>query len=313
MDDAIAGDPPSRRPVRAPREVASVRDVPHPRRALPARARRRDGHLGEPLVPGLVDPSLMADDRQFSMNLARGLQVLRAFTGDAPILGNREISERTGLPRPTVSRLTYTLVLLGYLSRVQALQKFRLGAGVLSVGHPLLVSLTVRQVARPCMLRLAERTGATVNLGMRDRLNVVYVDTVRADHSNGHLPDIGSSRPLMTTAMGRALLAGADPQERTAILNSLKVHQPATHASELALWQADFERYLACGHTLSTGEWRRDVHAVAVPLRQPAGNDRVALNCTLSAHRLQDGNGIEAFVPMLLEAAHEIETALGLP
>lgn len=138
-------------------------------------------------VPGLVDPHDLSTDRQFSMNLARGLEVLRAFTIATPLLGNREISDRTGLPKPTVSRLTYTLTLLGYLSRDAALQKYRLGPGTLSLGHPLLATMPVRQLAKPIMEALARTTGCTVNLGIRDRANVVYVDSVRADSTNQHL------------------------------------------------------------------------------------------------------------------------------
>src|SRR5687767_14192389 len=119
-------------------------------------------------LPGLVNPHDLSADRQFSMNLARGLEVLRAFTATEPMLGNREIADRTGLPKPTVSRLTYTLTLLGYLARDPGLQKYRLGSGVLSLSHPLLASLHIRQVARPLMEQLARNTGCTVNLGMRD-------------------------------------------------------------------------------------------------------------------------------------------------
>ena len=85
-------------------------------------------------LPGLIDPHDLSTDRQFSMNLARGMQVLRAFSVREPLLGNRELADRTGLPKPTISRLTYTLTLLGYLSRDTRLKKYRLGTGVLSLG-----------------------------------------------------------------------------------------------------------------------------------------------------------------------------------
>src|SRR5690606_2714073 len=67
-------------------------------------------------LPGLVDATEMSTDRQFTTNLARGLEVLRAFTPDEPLLGNRELMSRTGLPKATVWRLTYTLTTLGYLN-----------------------------------------------------------------------------------------------------------------------------------------------------------------------------------------------------
>ncbi len=45
-------------------------------------------------------------DPQFAYTLARGLDVLRAFDASSPVLGNRELSQRTGISRPTVARLT---------------------------------------------------------------------------------------------------------------------------------------------------------------------------------------------------------------
>ena len=198
-------------------------------------------------LPGLVNPHDLTADRQFSMNLARGMEVLRAFTATDPMLGNREISDRTGLPKPTVSRLTYTLTLLGYLTRDVGLQKYRLGTGVLSLGHPLLASMHVRQAARPLMEQLARKTGCTVNLGMRDRSNVVYIETVRTDTGNVFLPDIGSTRPLLAAAIGRALILACAPAERKAILNHLKVQDRALFEQHRAAWEADQKRFEAHG------------------------------------------------------------------
>ncbi len=56
-------------------------------------------------------------DRKFVVALARGLDVLRCFRARDGFLTNQEIAERTGLPKPTVTRLTYTLCQLGYLQQ----------------------------------------------------------------------------------------------------------------------------------------------------------------------------------------------------
>ncbi|MBC5763992.1 IclR family transcriptional regulator [Ramlibacter sp. GTP1] len=263
-------------------------------------------------LPGLVSPHDLADDRQFSMNLARGLEVLRAFTATEPMLGNREIADRTGLPKPTVSRLTYTLTLLGYLTRDPGLQKYRLGSGVLSLGHPLLASMPVRQVARPLMEQLARRTGCTVNLGMRDRADMVYVDTVRADALNQHLPDIGSTRPLLATSMGRALILACPPAERTAILNYLKVHDRELYDTHRPAWEADQKLYAQHGFCHSRGDWRKDVHAVAVPVRLPQREQPVAMNCTLAAYRMPKDKLTREVAPLLLDTVRQLEAAQGL-
>jgi len=263
-------------------------------------------------LPGLVSPHDLADDRQFSMNLARGLEVLRAFTATNPMLGNREIADRTGLPKPTVSRITYTLTLLGYLTRDPGLQKYRLGSGVLSLGHPLLASMHVRQAARPLMEQLARKTGCTVNLGMRDRANVVYLDTVRADAANQHLPDIGSTRPLLASAMGRALILACAPAERTAILNYLKVQDRELYDAHRPAWEADQKLFAAHGFCHSRGDWRKDVHAVAVPVRMPPREQPVAMNCTLMAYRMPKDKLTREVAPLLLDTVRQLEAAQGL-
>ena len=73
-------------------------------------------------------------DRQFATTLARGLQLLRCFTPEEPVQGNRELSRRLQLPAATVSRLTYTLMALGYLAQDEHKGKYRLGSAVLSLG-----------------------------------------------------------------------------------------------------------------------------------------------------------------------------------
>lgn len=262
-------------------------------------------------VAGLTRADEHVTDRQFAMNLARGLDVLRAFTPADPILGNREIADRTGLPKATVSRLTYTLGLLGYLDRVDKYQKYRLGSGVLSLGYPLLASLEVRQIARPFMAQIARDTGCTVNLGMRDRLGIVYVDTIRADAGNTYQPDIGSSRPILSNAIGRALLLALPASERTAILNRLKVEDGDRFQAEYPMLEADEALFRQRGFCHARGDWRREVHAVAVPLRQRDG--LVAMNATMSAYRLPHEDFLTNEVaPRLLEAALRIEQASGI-
>lgn len=263
-------------------------------------------------LPGLINPHDLSADRQFSMNLARGLEVLRAFTLAEPVLGNREISDRTGLPKPTVSRLTYTLTLLGYLSRVEGQQKYRLGSGVLSLGYPLLANMRIRQVARPFMEKVAQETGCTVNLGLRDRTNIVYVDTCRVDQGNLYQPDIGSTRPLLSTSLGRALILASPPAVRTAILNRLRLEDPERFARDKPVWEADQKAFAARGYTHSRGDWRKEVHAVGVPLRLPAREEPVALNCTLSAYRLEKDTMERRVAPCLLDAVRQIEVAYGM-
>jgi DNA-binding IclR family transcriptional regulator len=270
-----------------------------------------------PPLPGLARVADVAGDRQFAIALARGLEVLRAFTPSDRALSNRELCDRTGLPKATVSRLTHTLTLLGYLAR-GADQRVALGAGVLSLGYPLLASMPIRQIARPWLEQLARETGCTVNLGTRDRLGAVYLDSWRADRANAYRPDIGTPLPLLTTALGRALILGRPATEQSAILNRLQVDDPVRYRAERPLFDADRDAFRRRGWTHSAGHWRPGVHAVAVPLKQALHAETVAINCTLSlaeAAHAHDARGagrarlVETVVPAMLETASRIEVA----
>ena len=143
-------------------------------------------------------------DRQFVTALARGLELLRCFGAGERHLGLSELARRAGLPKATVARLAGTLAKLGYLRYSEALGKYSLGTGVLSLGYAMLSNLDIRDVARPLMQELAEHARASVSIGVRDRLSVVYIEWVRSSAPITVMRGIGVRLPIATTSMGRA-------------------------------------------------------------------------------------------------------------
>src|SRR4029078_4281603 len=84
-----------------------------------------------------------AADPSFATTLAHGLDVLAAFRNGSGSLSNADLAAHTGLSRPTVSRLTYTLAQLGYLKR-DAKGRFELGLGILAAAYPGLSAVKMR-------------------------------------------------------------------------------------------------------------------------------------------------------------------------
>jgi len=251
-------------------------------------------------------------DRQFATTLARGLEVLRCFTPLEPMLGNKEISVRTGLPKPTVSRLTYTLTKLGYLRHNMRMGKYQLGSAVLSIGYPLLASMNVRQVARPYMKELADYCNGSVSMGVRDRLNMVYVESCRSGNAITTLPDIGTSVPISQATIGRAFLAACTPAEREAVLNQMKVKEPENHRKYRSMIDKSLEDIRTRGFCVSLGELRREVYAVGVPMRRTVDGEIAAFNCGVPAFALKKGQLEEDIGPRLIAMVRNIEATLGL-
>lgn len=235
-------------------------------------------------------------DRQFVTALSRGLEVLRAFRPGEVVLGNQEIAERTGLPKPTVSRLTHTLCELGYLTSSRRAGGYQLGPGVLALGFAMIAGLDVRERARPLMEDLAEYSGASVALGARDRMSVVYLDLCRGAETVTLRLTLGSRVPLMTTAIGRAIVTALPEEEQERLLHAARAREPDDFPRiEAGIVRARRE-IAERGFCTSFGDWRRDVHAVGVPLRSIDGEQLYGLNCggpsfTLPPERLTDDLG----------------------
>ncbi|HEV7369397.1 IclR family transcriptional regulator [Arenibaculum sp.] len=249
-------------------------------------------------------------DRQFVVALARGLEVLRAFTPAEPLLGNQEIAQRAGLPKPTVSRLTHTLTRLGYLVHVERLGKYQLGTPVLSLGYAALANMGIRQVARPFMQELADHAGASVSVGSRDRLTMVYLEHCRSDAAVTLRLEIGSRIPISTTAMGRALLAALPEAERRYLMAHFARRDPENWPAVRAGIERAVEDYRTRGFTIGVGDWHREVHAVGVPLIPPDGSGILAFNCGGPAFLLPPDRLERDIGPRLVNLVRNVEAAL---
>ena len=250
-----------------------------------------------------------AGDAAFATTLAKGLVVLEAFEAGAPVLGNMEISVRTGIPRPTVARLTHTLAELGYLRYDQDLAKYSLGARALRMAHPLLAGMQFRQVARPLMQELAQSVRGTVSIGLLDGTAMIYVETARSGDVGPHVPDIGTPIPVILTAMGRAAAAILPAKESALLEGRMK-----TDSAEL--WSAHRDKYRAgirqCadqGFCTCFGEYMASIHAVAAPLFHSRNlKQSFSINCGIPAFRLQPGQLEAEFGPRIRALAATIRS-----
>lgn len=260
--------------------------------------------------PRAMSATAPAHDRKFVIALARGLDVLRVFTPTDSLLGNQEIAQRTGLPKATISRLTYTLTKLGYLLHIERLSKYTLAPAALSIGYAALINLRIRQVAQPFMQELADHTGAAVALGIRDRLNLIYIEQARGNASSMLRLELGARIPIATTAMGRALLAAAPEKERQWLMGHIAKHagdnwSPLRDRIEQAV--NDYEKR---GFTLSLGEWQSDISAVGVPLVAADGSGAYAFNCGAPAFQLTRERLENDIGPRLVSMVQKVHAAL---
>lgn len=250
-----------------------------------------------------------AKDRQFVTALARGLEVLRAFQDGGP-LGNQEIAQRTGLPKPTVSRLTHTLKQLGYIVHDERLAKYRTGPGVLALGQSNLANTTLLRVARPFMQALREESGASVALGTRDRLEMVYFENLFGKATTGLRLAVGTRLPIGTTAMGRTYLAALSPGERSYLMKHLELVHRARWPGVREAIEVAVAQYEERGFCFAADEWQRDIAAVGAPIVAPGGLGLVVLTCGAPSFVIGRAKLCREVGPNLVHVAAAIQAEL---
>jgi len=268
------------------------------------------GEVGLAKAPGTGRHAAAGEDRQFVTALARGLEVLRAFKPHDGVLGNQEIAARTGLPKPTVSRLTYTLTRLGYLTHIERLAKYQLAPGALSIGYAALANFGIREIARPHMQALADEAGAAVAFGGRDRNSMIYLAQCRASTAFTVRLDVGSRIPMATTAMGRAYLAVVPESERAEIMDAIRGRFGERWPEIRAGIDRAVEEVARHGFTISAGEWQSDVYAVGAPLVAADGSGVFAFNCGAPAYGLTRERLEQDLGPRLVALVRTIEAVL---
>lgn len=247
------------------------------------------------------------NDRQFITALARGLELLRCFTPQRPYLGNQDLSQMTGLPKGTITRLTYTLVKLGYLKQSTNSSKYQLSAGVLGFGYTMMANISINNLVTPYMEELADYADSAVAMATRDRLMMVYLNVVQGSGTTTMRRNIGSYLPIHLSSMGRACLASMPPAEQEFILDAirskykddwLKIRRGLDKAFK------DFDDY---GYCFSISEWQKDVNAVATAIMHPT-EGLLTFNCGAPSFVLSRTKLEEDIAPRLLHMKNNIES-----
>lgn len=235
---------------------------------------------------------------------------MRAFRPSDGLLGNQELAARTNLPKPTISRLTYTLTKLGYLTPVPRFEKYQLAPAAMALGYSALANMGIRHLSDPYRDQLMRETGGAVAIGARDRLSMIYFGQSRSELTVGVLLDVGSKVPIATTAMGRAYLWALPDDERATLLREIKEHVGPNWPKVREGIERSGECIAKHGFAMSAGEWHNDIHAVGVALKLNDGTGPYAFNCGAPAFKFSEVLLKNDIGPRLVAMVRNIEVAL---
>ncbi len=253
-------------------------------------------------APASLKPGLSRANR----SLERGVDILRAFRPGSAWLGNGEISERTGLSKSTVSRLTQTLVGAGLLHLEPGTRVYQLAPAVLSLAHAMRMGSSVLTVAAPLIKETAEKHRVNVGLAAPDQDEMIYLESIRYNRRPSLRTVVSGQRvPMELTSLGRAYLAIAHEIQKKELLK----HFQKTRKKQ---WEQLKNEINDAIHSVQSrgycmASWQPEVVAIASPLQM--GADIYAIN--ISVLRAGDPTNIaNELAPVLMELKKSIENGL---
>lgn len=219
----------------------------------------------------------------------------------------KALAIEAGLHPSTTHRILSAMAAGGLVERVEP-AGYRLGIRLLELGNIVKARLDIRAAALPLMRELHSRLGESVNLGMRQGDEIVYVERTSSGRSSVRVVHlVGARAPLHVTAVGKLYLAEENPQavreyaRRTGLPGFT-----ANSVNSLPALERELTRVLHDGVALDNEEIEQGLRCVAAPIRDDSGAVAGGLSVSAPAERYDP-----SWVTALRLTAERISAELG--
>jgi IclR family transcriptional regulator, pca regulon regulatory protein len=206
------------------------------------------------------------EDRQLVDSLARGFAILECLSRARKPLGNGEISTMVDLPPSTVSRLTHSLTVLGYIRRSPSQRAYELTPKNLMLGYPVLAGMSLLDRARPYLKRISEQTGETITLAVRDGLYATFLEVVQGVNLVAVRLSTGGRLRLAVSAAGIAMVASLPEKEKRSITTRIRA-DIARRGEDPAIFNSALEECEATGVAIVRNTWQKGIGGIAVAMQ----------------------------------------------
>ncbi|MGH8289122.1 MAG: IclR family transcriptional regulator domain-containing protein [Steroidobacteraceae bacterium] len=248
-------------------------------------------------------------DPDFMTSLARGLHVIRAFSGVDRRLTIADVSRATGLTRAVVRRCLYTLRELGYAETDG--RTYRLQPRILNLGYAYLSTAPIPLAAQAVLEELSEQLGEATSVAVLDDGAVVCVARAATRRIMAVTLSVGSRLSAYCTALGRVLLASLPAEQATQELSKFELvaHTRFTVTSRRRLEEI-LTQARADGFAINDQELEVGLRSIAVPVRNVIGATVAAMNVSIQASRISRRELLEKELPALKAAAERLGSQL---
>lgn len=216
------------------------------------------------------------DRRYIVAPVHKSMQLLDALISAKGPMALSDLAASTALPKTTAFRYLYTLRASGFVTYDESSERYAIGPRV-AVTSPLpSYAERIKEIAQPAMLRLQRQFNETVNLGIRDGSDIVYIDMVGSSRLLHAEAKIGKRDPLHSTALGKAILLtlGSSEIDR-AVPRRMEARTPHTITNRDHFLD-DIARSAVRKYALDLEENELGARCVAAAISEPSGRGAMA-------------------------------------
>lgn len=257
----------------------------------------------------MARPAGKRQDSEYLSTLERGLSVLRAFNQSRPEMQLSEVAAATGLNPAVARRCLNTLVQLGYVARHG--RRFLLRPEVLVFGSAFLASMNIEQVAGPPLQAVRDETGDSSSMAVLSGHDILYLAHVSTNRRIRLGASVGTRFPAYATSLGRVLVAWQDEASIRAYLDTAALEPLTEHTiTSKAELGKRLREVRVQGYDSAQDELDYGIVSIAVPVFDSDRQIAAAINCSTSTTRVSREELVKTRLPLLRDAAREIEDAL---
>ncbi|MBU6493955.1 MAG: helix-turn-helix domain-containing protein [Burkholderiales bacterium] len=259
---------------------------------------------GKGIAP--VDPAL-TESSLYVQSVEKAMKVLTAFDGTKRQLTLSEIAALTGFDVSTAQRFTYTLTVLGYLSKDAERKTYELSPRLLDFTYHYLTSSELVSRAAPYLQQLGAETEEATNLTVLDDTDIVFVLRIVSRNVFNANVIVGSRLPAYCTAPGLAILSTLPDAQVDDILarTHLVAHTPSTVTSVKKIKER-LALIRRAGYAHTEDEYFMGDISTAAPIRGSHGRGIGAVNIAVARPRWNAERDERRFADLVISTASAI-------
>jgi len=218
------------------------------------------------------------NSNQTHQSLKRGLHIIEAVSAIGSSATLAEVARKTALPRSTAYHLLRALVEFGYLVQEGDARTYTLAPKLFYLTGSTWTREQLAEIAMPFLDELSRRTGEGTSLAvLRD--GVVTVIAKREPEGPVRVfQEVGATRPIYCTAVGKALAAWLPEQELIGIISrAVFERKTAKTITSPTAFRRELARIRATGFAIDNEEHMEGIRCIATPVRDHSGDVRASL------------------------------------